>query len=147
MLVDKASMLRLTVPEMTALVGGEVDFGFTTVLTIQPFIKLGKVRPLAVTTARRSSSLPELPTMKEAFPDFEIDNWYAFFVPKGTPRSLMNRLNDETLKALKSREITEYLARDGGESIGTSVDAAGAHFRKEAEKFAKVVTAGNLRAD
>jgi len=135
------------VPSMTALVGGEVDFGFTTVLTIQPFIKLGKVRPLAVTTAKRSSSLPELPTMKATFPDFEIDNWYAFFVPKGTPRSVMNRLNEETVKALKSREIADYLARDGGESVGSSVDAAGAHFRKEAEKFAKVVSAGNLRAD
>jgi len=135
------------VPSMTALVGGEVDFGFTTVLTIQPFIKLGKVRPLAVTTAKRSSSLPELPTMKSAFPDFEIDNWYAFFVPRGTPVSLLNRLNEETLKALKSREIAEYLARDGGESVGTSVEAAGAHFRREAEKFAKVVINGKLRAD
>jgi tripartite-type tricarboxylate transporter receptor subunit TctC len=135
------------VPSMTALVGGEVDFGFTTVLTIQPFIKLGKVRPLAVTTPKRSTSLPDLPTMKATFPDFEIDNWYAFFVPRGTPTGLLNRLNEETLKALKSKEIAEYLARDGGEPIGSTVDAAGAHFRKEAEKFAKVVTAGNLRAD
>ena len=135
------------VPSMTALVGGEVDFGFTTVLTIQPFIKVGKVRPLAVTTAKRSSSLPELPTMKASFPDFEIDNWYAFFVPRGTPMSLLNRLNEETLKALKSREIAEYLARDGGELVGTSVEAAGTHFRREAEKFAKVVTNGKLRAD
>jgi tripartite-type tricarboxylate transporter receptor subunit TctC len=85
--------------------------------------------------------------MKATFPDFEIDNWYAFFVPKGTPRSVMNRLNEETVKALKSREIADYLARDGGESVGSSVDAAGAHFRKEADKFAKVVSAGNLRAD
>lgn len=135
------------VPSMTALVGGEVDFGFTTVLTIQPFIKLGKVRPLAVTTAKRSSSLPGLPTMTATFPDFEIDNWYAFFVPKGVARNLINRLNDETLKALKSKEVTDYLIRDGGEPIGSSVDVAAAHFRKEAEKFAKVVAAGNLRAD
>jgi tripartite-type tricarboxylate transporter receptor subunit TctC len=135
------------VPSMTALVGGEVDFGFTTVLTIQPFIKIGKVRPLAVTTPQRSSSLPELPTMKTTFPDFEIDNWYAFFVPKGTPRNLMNRLNEEAIKALKSRDITDYLARDGGESLGSSVDAAGTHFRKETEKYARIVTAGNLRAD
>lgn len=135
------------VPSMTALVGGEVDFGFTTVLTIQPFIKLGKVRPLAVTTPQRSSSLPQLPTMKATFPDFEIDNWYAFFVPRGTPRSLINRLNEEAIKALKSRDIADYLARDGGESLGSSVDAAGTHFRKETEKYARIVTAGNLRAD
>lgn len=135
------------VPSMTALVGGEVDFGFTTVLTIQPFIKLGKVRPLAVTTPQRSSALPQLPTMKATFPEFEIDNWYAFFVPRGTPRSLINRLNEETIKALKSRDIADYLARDGGESLGSSVDAAGTHFRKETEKYARIVTAGNLRAD
>lgn len=135
------------VPSMTALVGGEVGFGFTTVLTVQPFIKLGKVRPLAVTTPERSSALPQLPTMKATFPEFEIDNWYAFFVPRGTPRGLMNRLNEEAVKALKSREITDYLARDGGESLGSSVDAAGTHFRRETEKYARIVAAGNLRAD
>jgi tripartite-type tricarboxylate transporter receptor subunit TctC len=135
------------VPSMTALIGGEVDFAFTTVLTVQPFIKPGKVRVLAVTTPRRSPALPRLPAMAEVFPGFEIDNWYAFFVPAGTPRNVVNRLNEEATKAVKSPDVVDYLVRDGGEPVGSAVDAASAHFRREAEKYARIVTSGNLRAD
>ena len=135
------------VPSMTALVGGEVDFGFTTVLTVQPFIKLGKVRVLAVTTAQRASALPDLPTMASIFPEFEIDNWYAFFLPTATPPAIVARVNEEAVKAVKSPEVAAYLRRDGGDPLGTSVEAANAHFRREVAKYAKVVAAGNVKAD
>jgi len=135
------------VPSMTALVGGEVDFGFTTVLTVQPFIKLGKVRMLAVTTAQRASALPDLPTMASVFPAFEIDNWYAFFLPAATPPAIAARVNEEAIKAVKSPEVATYLRRDGGDPLGTGMDAANAHFRREVAKYAKVVAAGNVKAD
>jgi len=135
------------VPSMTALVGGEVDFGFTTVLTVQPFIKLGKVRVLAVTTPQRASALPELPTMASVFPEFEIDNWYAFFLPASTPSAIVARVNEEAVKAVKSPEVSAYLRRDGGDPLGTSIEAANAHFRREVAKYAKVVAAGNVKAD
>src|SRR6185295_8980156 len=101
----------------------------------------------AVTTPRRSAVLPQLPTMAEVFPGFEIDNWYAFFVPAGTPRGVVNRLNEEAVKAVRSQDVIDYLVRDGGEPIGSTVDAATAHFRREAEKYARIVTRGNVRAD
>lgn len=135
------------VPSMTALIGGEVDFGFTTVLTVQPFIKLGKVRVLAVTTAQRASALPELPTMASIFPDFEIDNWYAFFLPAAAPHAIAARVNEEAVKAVKSAEVAAYLRRDGGDALGTGIEAANAHFRREVAKYAKVVAAGNVKAE
>jgi tripartite-type tricarboxylate transporter receptor subunit TctC len=133
------------VPATTALVGGEVDFSFTTVLTVQPFIKQGKVRGLAVTTPRRSSSLPDLPTMNTYFKDFDIDNWYAFFVPTGTPKAVIVRLHEEIVKSLKSPEVIDYLVRDGGDPLGTTPEAGAAHFRREVAKYAKLVAAGNVQ--
>lgn len=135
------------VPSMTALVGGEVDFGFTTVLTVQPFIKLGKVRVLAVTTPKRASALPDLPTMASIYPAFEIDNWYAFFVPAATPAVVLTRINEESIKAVRSPEVTAYLRRDGGDPLGTGIDEANAHFRGEVAKYAKVISAGSFKAD
>jgi tripartite-type tricarboxylate transporter receptor subunit TctC len=153
-LLNQVAKLKLThvpfrggVPSMTALVGGEIDFGFTTVLTVQPFIKLGKVRVLAVTTAQRASALPELPTLASTFPEFEVDNWYAFFVPAATPAALVARVNEEAVKAAKSPDVVAYLRRDGGDPLGSSVEAANAHFRREVAKYAKVIAAGNVRAD
>ncbi len=153
-MLNQVAKLKLThvpykggVPSTTALVSGETDFSFTTVLTVQPFIKQGKVRALAVTTPQRSSALPELPTMKATFPEFEIDNWYAFFVPTGTPHAIVARLNEEILKALKSADVVDYLKRDGGDPLGTTPEAATAHFRREIAKYAKLVAAGNLQAD
>ncbi len=153
-MLNQVAKLKLThvpykggVPSTTALVSGETDFNFTTVLSIQPFIKQGKVRGLAVTTAQRSSALPDLPTMKSTFPAFEIDNWYAFFVPSGTPPAVVARLNEEILKALRSSDVVDYLRRDGGDPLGTTPEAGTALFRREIAKYAKLIAAGNLQAD
>lgn len=102
---------------------------------------------LAVTTAERASALPDLPTMASIFPEFEIDNWYAFFLPAATPLAIVARVNEETVKAVKSSEVAAYLRRDGGDPLGTGVEAANAHFRREVAKYAKVVAAGNVKAD
>jgi tripartite-type tricarboxylate transporter receptor subunit TctC len=135
------------VPSMTALSSGEVDFAFTTILTVQPFVKLNKVRALAVTTSERSSVMPELPTLKSAFPEFDIDNWYAFFLPAGASAAVVEAINAEIVKAVKSTEVIGYLKRDGGDPVGSSVADAGAHFKREVAKYAKIVKAGNLKAN
>ena len=135
------------VPATTSLVSGEVDFSFTTLLTIQPFVKQGKVRALAVTTPKRSSAMPEVPTMNTYYKDFEIDNWYAFFVPTGTPPAIVTRLHDEIIKALKSPDVIAYLTRDGGDPLGTSVEAANAQLKREVAKYAKIIAAGNVQSD
>ena len=134
-------------PAIAAMVSGEVDFQFATALAAQPFIKQGKVRPLAVTTAKRSGAFPELPTMASIYPGFESDNWYAMFLPAGTPKDIVARLNAEILKALKSPDIRDFIIKEGGDPVGSTPEELAAYFKREVDKYAKIIKAGNITAD
>ncbi|MEO7728610.1 MAG: tripartite tricarboxylate transporter substrate binding protein, partial [Burkholderiales bacterium] len=134
-------------PSTTAVVSGEVDMAFPPILSAQPFIKAGKVRPLAVTTVKRSSAYPELPAITESVPGFETNNWYAFFVPAGTPPDIIARLHAATVKALKSPEVGDYLKRDGADAVGSTPDELAAYFRREVDKYAKLIKAANLHVE
>ena len=134
-------------PAMTALVSGEVDFTYTGVVTALPFVRNSQVRPLAVTSLKRSSVLPDVPTMDSVYPGFESANWYAMFAPAGTPESIVNRLNGEMSKALKTRELRDFIARDGAEPVGSSPQEMATFFRREVERYAKVIKAGNVRVE
>jgi tripartite-type tricarboxylate transporter receptor subunit TctC len=134
-------------PAIAALIAGEVDFEFGTALSTKPHIQSGKVRAYAVTTAKRSKAFPDLPTMESLYPGFESDNWYAMFVPAGTPKDIIAKLNAEVVKALKSHDVQEYMAKEGGEPVGSSPEALAAYFKREVEKYAKVIKAGNIHVD
>jgi tripartite-type tricarboxylate transporter receptor subunit TctC len=134
-------------PAVTALVSGENEFSFPTALAAMPHIKSGRLRGLAVTTSKRSSSLPDLPTMASFYPGFDTDNWYGMFVPARTPADVKAKLNAEILKALKANDVREFMAKEGGEPVGTSPDEMTAYFKREVEKFAKVIRAGNIHVD
>ena len=134
-------------PAMTALLSGEVDFVFSTALTAKPFIEQKKVRALAVTTAKRSGAFPGLPTMASVYPGFESDNWYAMFFPAGTARDTVGRMNAEIVKALKAPDIRDYIVKEGGDPVGSTPDELAAYFRREVEKYAKVIKAGNIQAE
>jgi len=134
-------------PAMTAMLTGEVDFTFATALAAQPHIKSGKVRALAVTTVKRSSTFPNLPTMQSMYPGFESDNWYAMFMPAGTPREVVMKLNAEIIKALNSPDVREFITREGGDPVGSSPDELTKYFRREIDKYAKVIKAGNITAE
>jgi tripartite-type tricarboxylate transporter receptor subunit TctC len=134
-------------PAMTAMLTGEVDFTFATALAAQPHIKSGKVRALAVTTAKRSSTFPNLPTMQSMYPGFESDNWYAMFMPAGTPREVVMKLNAEIIKALNSPDVREFITREGGDPVGSSPDELTKYFKREVDKYAKVIKAGNITAE
>jgi tripartite-type tricarboxylate transporter receptor subunit TctC len=134
-------------PAMTAMLTGEVDFTFATALAAQPHIKTGKMRPLAVTTAKRSSTFPNLPTMDSIYPGFESDNWYAMFMPAGTPRDVVMKLNSEIIKALNSPDVREFITREGGDPVGSSPEELTKYFKREVEKYAKVIKAGNITAE
>lgn len=134
-------------PAMVGLLSGEVDFTFATALAAQPFIKQGKVRPLAVTTAKRAAAFPNLPTMSSFYPGFESDNWYAMFFPKGTSKEIVGKLNAEIIKALKSPDVRGFIVKEGGEPVGSTPEELAAFFKKEADKYAKVIKAGNIRVD
>ena len=134
-------------PASIAVVAGEVDFLFTTILSAYPHVKSGRLRALAVTTAKRSNAAPELPTMAETLPGFESDNWYAFFAPAGTPKEIIGKLNAEILKALKSPDIIDYMKRDGAEPVGSTPEELGAYLAREVAKYARLVKAANLKPE
>jgi tripartite-type tricarboxylate transporter receptor subunit TctC len=105
------------------------------------------VRTIAVTTSKRSSSFPDLPTMTSIFPDFEADNWYAMFYAKGTSKDIIAKLNTEILKALKAPDLNDFIRKEGGEPVGSTPEELAAYFKREAAKYTKVINAANVTAD
>jgi tripartite-type tricarboxylate transporter receptor subunit TctC len=134
-------------PAQIALLAGEVDFRFSSVLSGIVHIRTGKMRPLAVTTAKRSFLLPELPPLSSFYPDTECDQWYAMFLPGGTPKDIVARLHAETVKALASPDVKQFLVKDGADAVGSTPEELAAFFRKEVAKYAKVIAAANVQAD
>lgn len=134
-------------PAIAALVGGEVDMQFASALAAQPFIKSGRVRALAVTTANPSKVFPNLPTMKSLYPEFESDNWYAMFYPAGTSRDIVNRMNSEIQRALKLPDVSDYIRSEGGDPVGSSHDELAAMFKREVARYARIIKAANVRAE
>lgn len=131
-------------PAMVGQISGETDFTFATALAAQPFIKSNKVRAIAVTTAKTAAAFPDLPTMKSMFPEFEADNWYAMFFPKGTSKDIVAKLNAEIIKALKAPDVNDFIRKEGGEPVGSTPEELSAYFKRENIKYAKVIKAANV---
>ena len=85
-----------------------------------------------------------MPTMTSIYPGFDVDNWYAMFLPAGTPKPIVDKLNAEILKALKASDVQEFMAKEGGEPVGSSPDELTVMFKREIAKYAKVIAAGNI---
>jgi tripartite-type tricarboxylate transporter receptor subunit TctC len=134
-------------PSMVSVISGETDFLFATGPVSAPQIKAGKVRALAVTTPKRSSTFPDLPTMNSVFPGFESDNWYAMFFPAGTPANIVNRLNSEIAKALKAQNIREFMPREALDPVASSPAELSALFKREIARYAKVIQAANIKVE
>jgi tripartite-type tricarboxylate transporter receptor subunit TctC len=112
-----------------------------------PHVRAGKLRALAVTTAKRSPTLPEVPTMQESgMPGFDIANWFAYFVPAGTPADAISRLNSEINRALQLPDVREKLASVGAEVVGTSPQELERFLQKESAKFAELIKASGAKA-
>jgi tripartite-type tricarboxylate transporter receptor subunit TctC len=126
-------------PSMTALISGEVDFNFATALTAAPQLKTGRIRALAVTTAKPSSAFPQVPTMSSIYPGFEVDNWYAMFLPAGAPAAVVQKLNGEIRKALGAPDVREFMTREGADPVGSSPEELAAYFKREVAKYAEVI--------
>lgn len=131
-------------PAVIALISGEADYGFTTAPSIIPHLKTGKSRALAVTTAKRSPTLPELPTMNTYYPGFESDNWYAMFYPGGTPRAIVERMNAEVRKALQTQELRDFLPKAALDAVGSTPEELAALLRREIPKYADVIKAAQI---
>lgn len=137
-----------TTPAITALIGGEATMMFATATGIVPHVKSGKVKALAVTTAKRAPALPDTPTVAEAaLPGFEIISWFGLLAPAGTPAPILQRLNTETVKALATPEVRTGLANQGLDVASSTPEVFADYVRSEIAKFTKLAKAANIRMD
>ena len=127
-------------PLATDLLGGQITMSFDTVTPVLPHIKAGKLRALAVTTARRSPALPEVPTLDEAgLKGFDIGTWFGVLAPAATPKDILARLNSEMSKIIKSPDFRKRMDEIGAEPVGGSAEQMSALIRSETDKFARLV--------
>jgi tripartite-type tricarboxylate transporter receptor subunit TctC len=135
-------------PALTDLMGGRLQLIISTLASALPQVKSGKLKPLAVTTAQRSSFFPELPTMGEAgVAGYEFSTWYGLLVPARTPAPVVGRLNSETVKALNSPALKQQFAAQGLEPASSTPSEFGAYLKSETAKWAKVIRAANIKSD
>lgn len=132
-------------PLATDLLGGQILMSFDTITPVLPHIKAGKLRPLAVTTAKRSAALPDVPTLAEAgLSGFNIGTWFGALAPAATPKDVLARLNTEMVKIIKSPEFVKRMEDIGAQPIGNKADEMARQIKEETEKFAALVKAGNV---
>ena len=130
------------------LVAGQVGLMFENMPSILPFVQSGRLRGIAVTSARRSATTPELPTMIESgYPGFEAGSWYGLFAPAGTPREIVARLNADMDKALRQPETRKLLSQQGAEPIGNSEAEFAAFIQAEIAKWGRVIRAAGVKVD
>jgi tripartite-type tricarboxylate transporter receptor subunit TctC len=133
---------------ITDLVGGQVLTAFESVPAALPHIKAGKLRPLAVTTARRVPMLPDVPTMAEAgFPDFEVSSTFGILAPIGTPRPVVDRLNGELARSLQLPDVKEKFLQQGAFATATSPEQGAQRIRAEIVMWAKVIDQASVKPD
>jgi tripartite-type tricarboxylate transporter receptor subunit TctC len=127
-------------PLVTDLIGGQITMSFDTITPVLPHIKSGKLRPLAVTTAKRAAALPDVPTLDEAgVKGIDTGTWFGVLAPAATPKDIVARLNAEMVKAIHSPDFKQRMAEIGAEPIGNSSEQMAAQIRAETDKFAKLV--------
>lgn len=135
-------------PLTTDMLGGQVDMSFDTITPVLPFIKQGKLRPLAVTTAKRSSALPDVPTMQEAgIAGLNIGTWFGLLAPAATPKDITEKLNREIVKIINTPEFQKQMADIGAEPVGNSQQEMAKQIQEETEKFAGLVKAGDIKVE
>lgn len=136
-------------PQATAAVlSGETQMVFGSVVSTLPFVKAGKLRALAVTSPKRIDAAPDVPTLAElGYPSVEASSWYGLFAPKGTPPAIISRLNKEMLALSQNPEHREQLARQGQEAVYSTPQELAAYVKSEYDKWGRVVKAAKLHMD
>jgi tripartite-type tricarboxylate transporter receptor subunit TctC len=129
------------------IISGQIQVLFDSLLPLQPHIKAGKIRPLAVTSAKRTEISPDLPAIAETIPNFEASAWFGIMAPVATPKELVARLNAEFIKVLRSPDIKAKLTKQGFEIAGTSSEEFLVFIKSEMDKWSKVVQAAGIKPE
>ena len=129
------------------LVGGSIQLMFDNMPSALPMAREGKIRAIAVTTAKRSSAAPEIPTIAESIPGFEATTWFAMFAPAGTPKPVVDRLNAEVLRVFRLPEVAERLKTLGLEAVLSSPEELATYQASEIVKWTRVVRESGAKAE
>ena len=128
-----------------ANLAGEVSASFPSVPSAFPYLKTKRLRGLGVTTAKRTPALPDMPTIGESVPGFEATQWFGLLAPAGTPRPIIERIHQETVRALRAPEVIKQLAGEGADIVAGTPEAFGAYIKAETEKWARVIKAAGIK--
>ena len=134
-------------PMLTDLVGGQVQIGFDNLPSSMAFIKSGKLRALAVTTAKRWPGAPELPTVAESVPGYEVSGWFGLLAPAGTPKEILNKIQSAVAEAVRSPEVAKQLRDQGAEPVANSPDQFAQEIKADVEKWRKVANATGVKLE
>jgi tripartite-type tricarboxylate transporter receptor subunit TctC len=135
-------------PALAAILGAQVDSMFDVVLTATPHVKAGKLRALGITGPKRVATLPEVPTIAESgYPGYDASIWFGIVVPKGTPQPVVQRLNAELVKILRSDEMRQKFDPLALELMASTPEEMGAFVAKESQKWGKVIRDFNIRIE
>ena len=133
---------------VTDLLAGNISMYFSTTPSSMPHVRTGRLRALAVTSAKRSPIVPNIPTMAEAaLPGFENSAWHALFAPAGTPPAIVKKIADEVVRALRQPDVKERLAAQGVDAVGTTPEELAAIMKENIAKYAKLVKAADIRIE
>ena len=126
-------------PVMNALLAGEVDSSFSSLVPSIPHVKAGRLRAIAITTPSRSPALPETPTVGETVKGYEVTHWYGIWGPKNLPRDIVTRWNQEVAKIIRSDSVKKFLANEGLEAAGGPPEEFRDRIKNDSEKWKRVV--------
>ena len=135
-------------PLTTDLLGGQITMSFDTVTPVLPHIKAGKLRALAVTTAKRSVALPDVPTLEEAgLPGFDMGTWFGMLAPAGTPKDIVARLNADMVKIIQSPEFRKKMDDIGADPIANTPEQMARQIKDDTARFARLVKEAKVSLD
>jgi tripartite-type tricarboxylate transporter receptor subunit TctC len=136
-------------PAVADTLGGQVSMLIVTMPAAISHVRAGKLRALAVTTAKRNPGAPEIPTVAEALriPDYEVDSWYAMFAPAKTPPAIVARMQKEVARVIQQPEVKQKLLEQGGDTVGSSPEHLERVVKGELKKWAEVVRAAKIKVE
>jgi tripartite-type tricarboxylate transporter receptor subunit TctC len=132
---------------ITDLIGGQTQLMFATMPTILPYVKSDKLRGLAVTGAARDPSMPDLPSISETLPGFDVKNWIGLFAPAGTPPAIVKKLNLEVGKIMQQPAVQKKLESEGAKYYSMSPEAFGSFQKKESARWGKIIKSAGIKPE
>ncbi|MBY0269060.1 MAG: tripartite tricarboxylate transporter substrate binding protein [Burkholderiales bacterium] len=130
------------------MLSGRIQAAFPSIISVLPHLKTGKLRALAVSSAQRAATLPDIPSLQEAgVPNIDVSNWYGLFAPAGTPRPVIDRIHREVVDILKTADMQKRMAGDGADGVGNTPAEFAAYVKAESARWAEVIKKSSIKAD